>query len=216
MAVRVCLRQSGLLYSFRVSWPSTATVRPLVILPAWVATRYRAWISMIRANRRGASEAMRVRVGISTGDVTFEGGDCFGLPVVEAQRLEASAEPARSDAPRCFVCWPAGAAGTLSSRWAKASPRTGRFGRRLAVHRRPAICTAVRCLARPGRPWRPSQTTRPRAAPPEPDVNDVPTFDLRAELLDRRRHQTGPLRCCRSGRHRGSNSPNPLNVPKCA
>ena len=46
-----------------------------------------------RANRRGATEAMRVRVGISTGDVTFEGGDCFGLPVVEAQRLEASAEP---------------------------------------------------------------------------------------------------------------------------
>lgn len=46
-----------------------------------------------RANRRGATEAMRVRVGISTGDVSFEGGDCFGLPVVEAQRLEASAEP---------------------------------------------------------------------------------------------------------------------------
>lgn len=46
-----------------------------------------------RANRRGPTEAMRVRVGISTGDVTFEGGDCFGLPVVEAQRLEASAEP---------------------------------------------------------------------------------------------------------------------------
>ncbi len=46
-----------------------------------------------RANRRGATEIMRVRVGISTGDVTFERGDCFGLPVVEAQRLEASAEP---------------------------------------------------------------------------------------------------------------------------
>jgi class 3 adenylate cyclase len=46
-----------------------------------------------RANRRGATEEMRVRVGISTGDVTFEDGDCFGLPVVEAQRLEASAKP---------------------------------------------------------------------------------------------------------------------------
>jgi class 3 adenylate cyclase/tetratricopeptide (TPR) repeat protein len=46
-----------------------------------------------RANRRGAPEAMRVRVGLSTGDVTFEDDDCFGLPVVEAQRLEASAEP---------------------------------------------------------------------------------------------------------------------------
>lgn len=45
------------------------------------------------ANRRGATERMQVRVGISVGDVTFEGDDCFGLPVVEAQRLEASAEP---------------------------------------------------------------------------------------------------------------------------
>lgn len=46
-----------------------------------------------RANRRGAGERLRVRVGISTGDVIYDGGDCFGLPVVEAQRLEASAEP---------------------------------------------------------------------------------------------------------------------------
>ncbi len=45
-------------------------------------------------NRRSAGERMEIRVGISTGDVTFEGDDCFGLPVVEAQRLEASAEPA--------------------------------------------------------------------------------------------------------------------------
>ena len=45
------------------------------------------------ANRRGATERMQVRVGISVGDVTFEGDDCFGLPVVEAQRLEASAQP---------------------------------------------------------------------------------------------------------------------------
>lgn len=33
-------------------------------------------------------------MGISIGDVTFDGDDCFGLPVVEAQRLEASADPA--------------------------------------------------------------------------------------------------------------------------
>ena len=46
-----------------------------------------------RVNRRGGPEVMLVRVGISTGDVTFKGDDCFGLPVVEAQRLEASAEP---------------------------------------------------------------------------------------------------------------------------
>ena len=45
-------------------------------------------------NRRSDAERMEIRVGISIGDVTFEGDDCFGLPVVEAQRLEASAEPA--------------------------------------------------------------------------------------------------------------------------
>ena len=45
-------------------------------------------------NRHGNAERMQIRVGISTGDVTFEGDDCFGLPVVEAQRLEASAAPA--------------------------------------------------------------------------------------------------------------------------
>lgn len=45
------------------------------------------------ANRRGVGERMAVRVGISVGDVTFDGDDCFGLPVVEAQRLEASAAP---------------------------------------------------------------------------------------------------------------------------
>lgn len=37
---------------------------------------------------------MQIRLGISTGDVTFDRDDCSGLPVVEAQRLEASAEPA--------------------------------------------------------------------------------------------------------------------------
>ena len=45
-------------------------------------------------NRRSEAERMQIRVGISVGDVTWEGDDCFGLPVVEAQRLEASAEPA--------------------------------------------------------------------------------------------------------------------------
>jgi class 3 adenylate cyclase len=42
-------------------------------------------------NRRSAEERMEVRVGISVGDVTFDGDDCFGLPVIEAQRLEAAA-----------------------------------------------------------------------------------------------------------------------------
>ena len=34
-----------------------------------------------------------IRVGISVGDVSWEDGDCFGLPVVEAARLEAAAAP---------------------------------------------------------------------------------------------------------------------------
>jgi class 3 adenylate cyclase len=42
-------------------------------------------------NRRGVDERLEVRVGISVGDVSFSEGDCFGLPVVEAQRLEAAA-----------------------------------------------------------------------------------------------------------------------------
>ncbi len=46
------------------------------------------------ANRRGSDERIEVRIGISVGDVTFEGDDLFGLPVVEAQRLESSAAPA--------------------------------------------------------------------------------------------------------------------------
>ena len=44
-------------------------------------------------NRHGDGERLAVRIGLSVGDVTFEDGDCFGLPVVEAQRLEGAAEP---------------------------------------------------------------------------------------------------------------------------
>jgi len=44
-------------------------------------------------NRRSDQERLTVRVGMSVGDVTFDGDDCFGLPVIEAQRLEASAAP---------------------------------------------------------------------------------------------------------------------------
>lgn len=46
-------------------------------------------------NRRGETDPIVVRIGISVGDVTFEGDDCFGLPVVEAQRLEAAADGGR-------------------------------------------------------------------------------------------------------------------------
>jgi len=43
--------------------------------------------------RRPEAEPMRLRIGLSAGDVTFDDDDLFGLPVVEAQRLEASAAP---------------------------------------------------------------------------------------------------------------------------
>lgn len=45
------------------------------------------------ANRRGDHEPLSVRIGIAVGDVTFDGDDCFGLCVVQAQRLEAAASP---------------------------------------------------------------------------------------------------------------------------
>jgi class 3 adenylate cyclase/tetratricopeptide (TPR) repeat protein len=47
----------------------------------------------IHQHNRGAEQArLAVRIGISAGDVTIEAdGDCFGLPVVEAQRLEGAA-----------------------------------------------------------------------------------------------------------------------------
>src|SRR5687767_4017749 len=38
-------------------------------------------------------EGLRLRVGIASGDVSWEGGDCFGLPVVTASRLQNSAAP---------------------------------------------------------------------------------------------------------------------------
>src|SRR6188474_804429 len=44
-----------------------------------------------RFSRRSAAE-VRIRVGISAGDVVWEGDDCFGTPVVEAARLCAAAD----------------------------------------------------------------------------------------------------------------------------
>jgi class 3 adenylate cyclase len=44
-----------------------------------------------RLNRR-AAEPLAMRVGISAGEVTWEDGDCFGVPVIEASRLCAAAE----------------------------------------------------------------------------------------------------------------------------
>ena len=42
--------------------------------------------------RGGPDERLAIRIGISVGDVLCEGGDYFGIAVVEAQRLESSAE----------------------------------------------------------------------------------------------------------------------------
>ncbi len=45
-------------------------------------------------NRRAPAERqVSIRVGISAGDVTWDGGDVFGTPVVEAARLESAADP---------------------------------------------------------------------------------------------------------------------------
>ena len=46
-----------------------------------------------RHNHRVGSEPLSVRVGVSAGDVAFDGSDCHGLPVIEAQRLEFAARP---------------------------------------------------------------------------------------------------------------------------
>jgi class 3 adenylate cyclase len=45
-------------------------------------------------NRRpDALAEIAIRIGLSVGDVSWEGGDCLGAPVVEATRLEAAAKP---------------------------------------------------------------------------------------------------------------------------
>ena len=43
-------------------------------------------------HRPDALARLAVRMGLSVGDVSWDGGDCFGTPVVEAARLEALAE----------------------------------------------------------------------------------------------------------------------------
>jgi predicted ATPase/DNA-binding SARP family transcriptional activator/class 3 adenylate cyclase len=53
-----------------------------------------AGIGLQRAVRSSAGDrALAIRVGISSGDVSLEEGDCFGTPVVEAARLCATAGP---------------------------------------------------------------------------------------------------------------------------
>lgn len=45
-----------------------------------------------RHNRR-RSPPLRLRIGVAVGDITTDGEDWFGIPVVEAKRLESAAEP---------------------------------------------------------------------------------------------------------------------------
>ncbi|MGH9283993.1 MAG: AAA family ATPase, partial [Acidimicrobiales bacterium] len=48
--------------------------------------------AIVRYNRRpDALAELSVRIGVSTGDVAWEDGDCFGSPLVEAARLKAAA-----------------------------------------------------------------------------------------------------------------------------
>jgi class 3 adenylate cyclase len=45
--------------------------------------------------RRDALAELAIRVGVSVGEVSWEDDDCFGIPMVEAARLEAAADPAQ-------------------------------------------------------------------------------------------------------------------------
>ena len=47
----------------------------------------------VEADERGVPDALSLRVGLSVGEVTADGGDYFGTPVVEAARLCAQAQP---------------------------------------------------------------------------------------------------------------------------
>jgi class 3 adenylate cyclase/tetratricopeptide (TPR) repeat protein len=62
---------------------------------AGAAEALSAAVAMQQAlDRFGGRErvALSMRVGLSAGDVTFENGDCFGTPVIEAARLCAAAD----------------------------------------------------------------------------------------------------------------------------
>lgn len=51
-----------------------------------------AAIDMQRTMQR-RDDGVRLRVGIASGDVSWEGNDCFGLPVVTAARLQSRSDP---------------------------------------------------------------------------------------------------------------------------
>lgn len=47
------------------------------------------------SGRHDSTEAVRLRIGMSAGDVSFDRGDVLGTPVVEASRLCAAAQPSQ-------------------------------------------------------------------------------------------------------------------------
>ena len=51
----------------------------------------------------GGSPVLQVRNGLGVGDVSWEDGDCYGLPVVVAARLQSAAAPGQivASATRC-------------------------------------------------------------------------------------------------------------------
>ncbi len=67
----------------------------VLVMFAGAAEAVAAATAMQRAvdlHARNEQLSLAIRVGISAGDVTLEGGDCFGTPVVEASRLCSAAE----------------------------------------------------------------------------------------------------------------------------
>jgi len=59
-----------------------------------LTTTVRIQQAVVRYNSRpDALAELSLRIGVSTGDVSWDGGDCFGTPMVEAARLMAVADP---------------------------------------------------------------------------------------------------------------------------
>ena len=70
----------------------------LMVVFSSAAEAVAAAVDMQRAVRRSArafASPIEIRIGISAGDVLWEGDDCFGRPVVEARRLCDSTEGGR-------------------------------------------------------------------------------------------------------------------------
>jgi class 3 adenylate cyclase len=70
----------------------------LMVVFGSVADAIRAAVAMQQATDRQARSGpapVGIRIGLSVGDVTFEDGDVFGPPVVEAARLVAVADPGK-------------------------------------------------------------------------------------------------------------------------